>query len=380
MQQDILVNLRRELHRNPELSNEEKNTAARVAAFMKPLRPDQSIYNLGGTGVAFVFHGIRPGPTVLLRSELDALPIQEANTFTHRSNRSGVAHLCGHDGHMTVLAQVALTLSEKRPPRGSVVLLYQPAEETGAGAAQVLADPRFAGLQPDYTFALHNLPGYPIGQVVVRKGTMTCASRGVEIRLIGTPAHAAHPESGVSPASAMCDLIADLQALGGNANTDELAFATVVGARLGARAFGTAPQKAEIWTTVRSETNQTMEDLILKIESQVEARAGQHNLKFRIDYADVFPATANSDVTVDLIARAVSNPPICYPEHPFRWSEDFGHFTEQVSGALFGLGAGVHHAQLHDESYDFPEELVPIGAEVFMKILRQVWQLGNQSL
>ncbi|MCZ6762346.1 MAG: M20/M25/M40 family metallo-hydrolase, partial [Gammaproteobacteria bacterium] len=129
------VNLRREIHRNPERSGCETGTAQRLLRFFEPLRPDRVIEGLGGTGIAFVFSGTQAGPTILLRSELDALPIHEVNEFDHRSLHDGTSHKCGHDGHMAILAAVGEKLSKKRPARGRVVLLYQPAEETGQGAA-----------------------------------------------------------------------------------------------------------------------------------------------------------------------------------------------------------------------------------------------------
>ncbi|MBE9080318.1 amidohydrolase [Romeria aff. gracilis LEGE 07310] len=241
---DSAAQLRRRLHRQPELSGAEFQTAQQILHFFADLKPDETLTELGGTGVAFVFSGAEPGPTVLLRCELDALPIQEENTFAHRSTAAGCAHKCGHDGHMAILAAVGIQLAAQRPLRGRVVLLYQPAEETGQGAAAVIADEKFSQIRPDYVFALHNLPGQPLGQVVVRSGTFSCASRGVTITLLGKTAHAAQPETGISPAAAMCQLIDELSQLPTRLGFgDELAFATVVGARLGEKAFGTSPAK-----------------------------------------------------------------------------------------------------------------------------------------
>ena len=132
------VELRHELHRNPELSGRERETARRIADFFAPLGPERALEGLGGTGLAFVFEGADAGPTVLLRADLDALPIREANDFGHRSQVDGVSHKCGHDGHMAILAESGRRLARRRPARGRVVLLFQPSEETGAGAAAAM--------------------------------------------------------------------------------------------------------------------------------------------------------------------------------------------------------------------------------------------------
>ena len=159
-----LVTFRRALHAEPELSDEEEGTAWAVAEFLTPTQPDQVIAEIGGHGVAFVYEGREPGPTVMFRAELDALPIAERSTASYRSRRVGRAHLCGHDGHMASLAALGLGFAARRPRRGRAVLLFQPAEETGAGAARVLEDPKFEAVAPDFVFAWHNMPGLPFGR------------------------------------------------------------------------------------------------------------------------------------------------------------------------------------------------------------------------
>lgn len=372
------VKLRREIHRNPERSGRETGTAKRLLRFFEPLQPDEVIEELGGTGIAFVFSGTQAGPTILLRSELDALPIQEVNEFEHRSLHDGTSHKCGHDGHMAILAAVGEKLSQKRPARGRVVLLYQPAEETGQGAAAVVADEKFAPIKPDFCFALHNLPGFPLGEIVVRNGTFSCASRGLAIRLTGKTAHAAQPETGVSPAKAMCQLIAELSELPSVMDFgNELAFATVVGSRLGEQAFGTAPGEAEIWATLRSETDATMARMVSHAEGRIRQLAVEHGLESGIAYRDIFAATVNSERAVDVIRRAAGNGPLSIAEQPFRWSEDFGCFASVAQCAMFGLGAGEAMAELHNPDYDFPDALISLGADIFLGILEQAGKMQS---
>jgi amidohydrolase len=279
------IQLRRDLHRHAELSGCEAGTAQRILRFFQPLEPDETLTELGGHGLAFGFGSADTGPSVLLRCELDALPITQTNGTAHRSVTEGVSHKCGHDGHMAILAAVGEALSRQRPARGRVVLLYQPAEETGAGASAVLADPRFAVIRPDLVFALHNLPGFPMGQILLRAETFTCASRGMEIRLTGRTAHAAQPETGRSPAKAMCRIIDELENLPARQEArSELAFATVVGARLGKKAFGTAPGDAAVMATLRSETDATMDRLVRDCEEMVRVIASAEQLGHTVSY------------------------------------------------------------------------------------------------
>jgi amidohydrolase len=202
-----LVDWRHALHRNPEISGEERETASAVVRFVDTSKPDRVVTQLGGHGVAAVFDSGQPGPTVLFRCELDALPIQELSDAPHRSAVAGKGHLCGHDGHMTILGALSRAIGRERPRRGRAVLLFQPAEETGAGAAAVIADPKFEAIAPDYAFALHNMPGLPLGEARLSVGPANCASRGMRIVLTGKTSHASVPEGGVSPMLAVSRLM-----------------------------------------------------------------------------------------------------------------------------------------------------------------------------
>lgn len=365
---------RHELHTYPELSGSETGTAARVLAFFAPLRPDRVITGLGGTGVAVEFG--TGAPAILLRAELDALPITETNDFLHRSQHAGVSHKCGHDGHMAILARVGERLTSERPANGRVILLFQPAEETGAGARAVCDDPRYAELAPARVFGLHNVPGAPLGQIIVRDGPFTCASRGLSVTLGGTPAHAAQPETGASPARAMADLVAELHDLpAGLADSGELLFATVVGASLGGRNFGVSPGRAEVHATLRSATDTTMSRLVTHCESLAAELGARDGLDVACHYADVFDATINAPAAVDTIRQACHDMDLFEAPEPFRWSEDFGRFTQLTTGAFFGLGAGDGPA-LHNDDYDFPDALIETGAEAFLRIARHCLEAG----
>ena len=189
-----LISLRKTLHKYPEVSLDEKETAKRIISFLENYPPDEIKTEVGETGILAIYKGAKPGKTVLFRCELDALPIEEINTFEHKSTIEGVSHKCGHDGHMAILCGLATQLHLQRPETGNVVLLFQPAEEDGRGAVRVYADPKFKSLKPDFVFALHTLPRYNQNQIVVKNNTFTCAVNSIIIKLKGRTSHAGEPE------------------------------------------------------------------------------------------------------------------------------------------------------------------------------------------
>ncbi|MCR8725714.1 amidohydrolase [Frigidibacter sp. ROC022] len=373
---------RRELHRHPEVSGEEAGTAARVVGMLGGTSPDRIVGNLGGHGVAALYDSGVPGPRVLIRCELDALPIEETGACDWRSTVPGKGHLCGHDGHMAILAGLARMLGRWRPARGSVVLLFQPAEEDGSGAARVLADPGFSDLRPDYAFALHNYPGVPFGEVCLIEGPAFCASRGMHLRLIGRTAHASQPETGLSPMAAMAELMPRLAALGrgGLASDPDFALATVTHARLGAATFGVAPGEAVLHVTLRTLRDARMAGLVEAAEALVREVAGAAGLQAEIGYRDVFVTTGNAPEAVGIAARALErlNVPVGTGPLPVRPSEDFGRFGADAALAILLLGAGETLPALHNPDYDFPDALIPRGADIFLAILEEL--LGSGAM
>ena len=369
-----LTALRRTLHQRPELSGEEVETAHTVACALASSGPDQVITGLGGHGVAAVYDGAAAGPTVMFRAELDGLPIEELGDLPHRSQVRGRAHACGHDGHTATLMALARGLGRERPARGRAVLLFQPAEENGAGAAAVLADARFGELAPDWAFALHNLPGLPLGRVELREGPVNCASRGMRVILTGRTAHASMPEQGTAPTAAVARLLPALTALGpGGPLTDEFTLVTVTHARLGEPAFGIAPGRAEVWATLRTLTDGGMDRLCAAAEVLCAGAARDAGLAIEIGYDDVFLHCENQPEAVAVLRRALDAEGVAHSAgEPMRPSEDFGRFGQQARAAMFFLGAGRQHPRLHNPDYDFPDELIPLGAAVFMRTLRSL--------
>jgi amidohydrolase len=371
-----LTEWRRELHRHPEISGEEEQTARRVVDFVADTVPDEVITRLGGHGVAAVYGSGKPGPTVLLRSEIDALPIQEVGDAPHRSQVAGKSHMCGHEGHTTILAAVARQLSRRRPASGRVVLMFQPAEETGKGAAGVTADARYEAIRPDYAFSLHNLPGVPLGHVRLRPGVVNCASRGMRILLDGRTAHASMPETGVAPTLAVARLLPAMEKLShGSFADDDFALVTVCHARVGEAVFGIAPGHAEIRATLRTRLDERMEALVAAAEELARRAAASDGLACAIDYDEIFVASMNDAEAVARLAAALEaeRVPFTDADLPMRASEDFGLFGRGgTKSAMFYLGAGTDMPALHNPDYDFPDDLIPIGARVFVRVVRQM--------
>jgi amidohydrolase len=371
-----LIALRHDLHRHPELSGQEVKTAARVVHALGDA-PDKVITGLGGHGVAAVFDSGVAGPSVLFRCELDALPIQELSDAPHRSVIDGKGHLCGHDGHMTVLLGLGRVLARKRPATGRVILMFQPAEEDGSGAAAVIADPRYEALRPDWAFSLHNWPGCKLGECWLAEGAVNCASVGLKIILEGKTSHAAQPERGVSPGLALAQLIPGLAALGpGGALGPDYRLATVTHAVMGEPSFGVSPARAEIWVTLRTLLDAPMAALRAEAEALAQSQAQAHGLRLSISYHDDFAASVNNPEATRRMADALDALGIAHSAGPLpeRASEDFGRFGAQTGtkGAMVFLGAGLAHPALHNPDYDFPDDLIPIGTRLFARLVRDI--------
>ena len=371
---DQMTRLRHALHQVPEVSGQERETARLIETELRRIGADRIITGLGGNGVAAEFCGQADGPTVLIRCELDALPIEEISVAPYRSRIPGTAHLCGHDGHMSMVMSVALALGQRRTTKGRTILLFQPAEEIGTGATAVISDSKYAEFYPDYAFAIHNVPGWPIGEIRVVDGVANCASRGMRITLTGKTSHAAAPEDGLSPGPAIAKLMNDLTQLGNGGTLDEdFLLSTLTHVRLGEATFGISPGEGEILVTLRSVTDAKMDALVAAAEACVAQASG--GLVTDISWHDVFPASVNASEAVVLVQTGAARQGLTTElmSHPMQWSEDFGHFgRSDTNAAMIFLGSGTDQPQLHNPDFDFPDALIPQGANLFLGILRNI--------
>lgn len=366
-----LTQLRQDLHKHPEVSHKENKTAERIKNHISQYNPNEVIDNIGGNGLLFLFKGNSEGKTIFFRAELDALPLKEESDKEYKSVNEKTAHLCGHDGHMAMLSGLSSQLNEDRDFTGTVGLLFQPAEETGEGAEKVLSDKRFTNLNPDFIFALHNIPGLEKGSIVVKDGVFAMGSTGMVINLVGKSTHAAYPEKGKSPGKAIAKLIIGMEQVNADTAYDGLAFATIIHSRMGSEAFGTQPGEGTLMLTLRAESDSDIEKLKANIIKLADAACSSENLKCEISYTEEFKTTVNNSEAVKIIRNAVKETGNKEEEFkkPFRWSEDFGRFTEKYKGAMFGLGAGGDLPELHNPDYDFPDDLIPEGVQIFYQIV-----------
>lgn len=372
---DSLIALRKELHQNAELSGKEEKTRQIVFDFISRNAPHKIISPIGGNGIACIYQAEFTGPALLFRAEMDALPIQEKNDLNYKSQNSNVSHSCGHDGQMAILAGLSGLLHKNPLKRGKVVLLFQPAEETGQGAITMISDPKFKQLRPDYVFALHNMPGEDKGTVCIRAGVFNCASVGMIIRLAGKTAHASRPEDGKNPALPMCKIIQELTALPSASEfKDIFSLVTVVFARLGEGSFGTAPGEAEIRATLRCEEDRVMELLMQKAGHLVAKCAASLGLQHNIRWCEEFSASVNDERAVEIVCAAAQKAglKVASLKRPRRWSEDFGQFSARFPGAMFLLGAGKTCPPLHSPAYDFPDDLIEIGLTIYWQVINHV--------
>ena len=371
-----LILIRKELHKIAELSENEKNTSQFIINQLNQLNPDEMITNIGGYGIACIFKSKEKGKNIALRAELDALPISEINDFEYKSLNDSVSHKCGHDGHMTILLGIARRFSKiKDQYNGNLILLFQPAEENAQGAKKMVHDEKFLKLKIDYLFALHNLPGYPLGQIIMRNNVFASSSVGVKIQLEGKTSHAAHPEDGKNPVLLMTNLINSILAIPQlHISLHNSAMITIIHARLGEIAFGTSPGYAELMATLRAYKDNDIKIMQDRIKDMLTYMSKAYDIKSEIDFLEYFPATINDEECVNIIEKSTiqKDYSILFKENPFPWSEDFAYFTQKYKSAIFGLGSGLECPQLHNPDYDFPDELIEKGIGIFEKIIFEV--------
>jgi amidohydrolase len=372
-----IIKLRKKLHQYPELSGVEFNTAKRIKAFIEKYHPGTLIENIGGTGLAAIYTFSETGTTIMIRCELDALPIEEENHFDYKSKIKGVSHKCGHDGHMAIVAGLIFWIKEQSFTSGQIVLLFQPAEETGQGAAKVIEDERFRNLNPDFVFALHNIPGASLHSIITMKNGFSAEVQSFALYLKGQESHAAEPENGVNPAAGIANIINELTPL----NTPELlndhfSILTPIHIKMGEKSYGVSPGNGEIHYTIRTWNGASMNRLKRNIEKIVERKCITHNLHYEIDWFEYFPASKNDPACNKYIAEvATSNGlRIIEREYPFKFGEDFGWYSKHYKTSMFGLGAGKNAPALHHADYDFPDEIIETGISMFTSLIEKLIQ------
>ncbi len=364
--------IRKDLHKNfAELSTLEFRTCQKIFDYLKQ-NTNAEIIKIGKTGVIAGFQGKEEGKTILLRADTDALPISETNTFEHRSINPNVSHKCGHDGHTTIMLGVAELLTKKPIDKGTILLLWQPAEENGMGAKAVMEDENFKRLKIDQVFALHNLPGFPLHKIVYKKGAFTANVRSLILKLNGRTAHAAEPEHGENPALAIAEILQFCEKLtNNNPEKKDFFLITSIYSEFGTKDYGISAGIGELHLTIRSWDPVWFDNQVEILQNIAIEFSKKYGLQIEYSWTQEFFSNQNDKDAVKIIKKSAEELQLNHSKikTPFKWGEDFGLFTQQIPGAMFGIGSGKNCPALHNPDYDFPDEITETAATLFYKIL-----------
>lgn len=345
------ISLRRTLHQNAEMSEEETKTKEILKNFLSQ-NSSCEIHDCGCW-----FYCVKNGgkKKIAFRADMDALPIPESIDCPYGSENKSVSHRCGHDGHSASLAAFACEAESEN----TLYFIFQHAEETGKGGKECAKLLEKDGIDEVYGF--HNLPGMEKGRVYCRKGTFACASMGLELNFIGKKSHAAYPENGINPAYAISQIILALDSL--KADFKAMTLITIVEASVGSENYGTSAGEGRLCLTIRGEREEELRVLKERIISL--CREKSKNMEFNFKICDPFPETRNDDFCVEKLASVWDDYETLAV--PMRWSEDFGWYLKKAKGAFFGIGGGNISA-LHTEGYDFPDDIIETAVAVFGRL------------
>ncbi len=372
---DTLVGLRRDLHANPELRFAEHRTAGIVAERLAAL--GLAVHRgLGGTGVVGTLRGEGQG-AIMLRADMDALPITEASGVAHASRHEGRMHACGHDGHVAMLLGAAEMLVRGAPPPATVHFVFQPGEEGGAGALRMIEDGLLELFPVEACFGLHNWPTLPVGQFGIRDGAIMAAGTRFTIIVEGRGGHAAQPHLAVDPIAIGCALVGQAQMLVSR-RTDPVKAAVLSVCMFHAgQSDNVLPGRAEIRGTIRTLDSGVMADVQEGLTALVEGVCAAQGAKGQVTFHGAYPLTANSSAEARFVAAVmrdlVGGAAVEDPTPPNMTSEDFGFILKRRPGAygLIGIAEpGRSSPALHSPSYDFNDAAIPLGVSYWVALAR----------
>jgi len=383
-QLDALAALRRDIHAHPELGFEEHRTAALVAEQLSAW--GIAVHRgLGGTGVVgIVKHGTSPR-AIGLRADMDALPLQELNTFAHTSQHTGKMHACGHDGHTAMLLAAAQHLARHRNFDGTVYLIFQPAEESGGGARDMIRDGLFEKFPMEAVFGMHNWPGMPAGTFALSPGPVMASSSEFTITVRGKGGHAAMPHNTVDPVPVACQMVQAFQAIvSRNLKPIDAGVISVTMIHAG-HASNVIPDSCELRGTVRTFKMDVLDTIEARMRQVAEHVCLAHGAACEFQFDRKYPATVNSAPEAEF-ARVVMTKLVgadkVLVQEPTMGAEDFAYMLQARPGAycFIGNGDGVHremgHGEgpctLHNPSYDFNDELIPLGGTYWVRLV-EAW-------
>lgn len=371
--QEEITGWRRHLHMNPELGYDVFETARFVQQKLEEFGCDEVVTGIGRTGIVAIIKGRHgDGPTIGLRADMDALPIQETSGKQWSSKTPGKAHSCGHDGHTSMLLGAAKYLSETRNFKGSVALIFQPAEEGGAGGREMVQDGMLERFNISQVYGLHNRPGIPVGEFAIRKGGIMASTDEFDIIVTGRGGHAAQPHNTIDPVVAASQLVTTIQSIVAR-NMDPLKSLVISVTKFHAGdAHNVIPEQAILGGTIRSLDPNIRKFAETQLRAAVEGIARLTGATIELDLRNNYPATINHDRETDFaadVARSVAGATKVDSETPpMMAGEDFSYMLEQRPGSYIFLGNG-DTAGLHHPAYDFNDEAIPYGISYFVHLV-----------
>lgn len=376
--------IRRDIHAHPELCFEEHRTSDKIAEQLQAWGIEVH-RGLGRTGVVGVIEGRAGGArSIGLRADIDALPVTEKNTFDHASRNHGRMHACGHDGHTAMLLAAARHLSRERDFAGRVVCIFQPAEEGGGGAREMLRDGLFERFPVDAVFAMHNWPGIPAGSFALASGPVMASSNEFRIVVRGKGSHAAMPHLGLDPVPVACQIVLALQSVvSRNKNPLEAGVVSVTMVHAG-EATNVIPDSVELQGTVRTFSTALLDMIEANMQRIATHTAQAFGLSCDFEFARNYPPTVNHAGPTEFARRVLLDlvgEQGVLPFEPSMGAEDFSYMLQQRPGSyvIIGNGGGDHRepghgagpCTLHNASYDFNDEILPLGASFWVHLVQR---------
>ena len=378
---DEVAEWRRDFHRHPELQYDVHRTAGRVAELLAGFGCDEVVTGIGRTGVVGVIRGRLPGSKVIaMRADMDALPIHEIRPSDHQSTVPGKMHACGHDGHTAMLLGAARYLTETRNFAGTAVVVFQPAEEGGAGGKAMVDDGMMDRFGIQEIYGLHNMPGLPVGEFASRPGPIMAATNAFEIRLTGLGGHAAKPHICIDPIVAGAQIVSALQAIVGRSiDPIDSAVVSVTRFHAGTTADNIIPQTAVLGGTVRTLKDETRVAIARRFHDVVEGVARALGVAVEIDFEEGYPVVINHAAQTEYaaaVARSIAGPDrVSTDLDPTMGGEDFSYMLRARPGSFFFIGNG-DTAGLHHPEYDFDDRVIPYGISYWARLVETALPAG----
>ncbi|EKE71280.1 MULTISPECIES: M20 aminoacylase family protein [Roseobacteraceae] len=371
-----LIAFRHDLHENPELLYEVHRTAAKVAEALRAAGVDEVVEGMGQTGVVGVIHGKTniSGRMIGLRADMDALPILEETGLAYASKVPGKMHACGHDGHSTMLLGAAKHLAETRAFDGTVIVIFQPAEEGGAGAQAMIEDGLFERWPCDEVYGMHNMPGLDVGKFTTAPGPIMAAVDILTITITGKGGHAAEPHTSIDPFPALAGIIQAIHGMSARSVDPFDAHVVSLCAIEGGHAHNVIPQQITVKGTVRTMNEALRDHVEHRVGEIVSNIAAGHGCVGTLDYKRSYPVLVNHAQETEFAAeaaRAVAGEEnVTLDMTPTLGGEDFAFMLNKVPGCMINIGNGPS-ANLHHPAYNFNDDVIGWGSSYWVTLVRQ---------